>query len=41
MPISEEYRVFVLDNKPLIIDSYWHHSEGNLSESELEWINYI
>lgn len=41
MPISEEYRVFVLDNEPLIIDSYWHHSEGGLSDNEIKWVKEI
>lgn len=38
MPISEEYRVFVLNNKPLIMDSYWNELESNLSLDEENWI---
>lgn len=41
MPISEEYRVFVLNNYPIVMDSYWHHSENMLSLEEKKWIEDI
>ncbi|KRN88809.1 hypothetical protein IV53_GL000779 [Ligilactobacillus ceti DSM 22408] len=41
MPISEEYRIFILNNIPIVMDSYWHHAESNLSSEEKEWISDI
>jgi len=42
MPLSEEYRVFVLGGSVLTIDGYWNHEEKlNLSEDEYRWIEEI
>ena len=41
MPISEEYRIFFLNGKPLIMDSYWHHGEGTITDKEWQWISSL
>ncbi len=41
MPLSEEYRVFVLDNQPIAIESYWHRSSNCISNGEIAWIKEI
>ena len=42
MPLSEEYRVFVLAGKALIMDNYWKPDKTtDISENERHWIQSI
>lgn len=42
MPLSEEYRVFVLAGRIMIIDDYWQDNTTiNLSDEECQWIQSL
>jgi hypothetical protein len=42
MPVSEEYRVFILAGRILIMGHYWmENAKTDLSETEISWIEGI
>lgn len=42
MPISEEYRVFILSGRVLCVADYWGNAEKvNLSPEEMQWIDSL